>query len=295
MTQVKTGVLEVEVACAGPDDGTPVLLLHGWPDAPRGWSAIAARLHAAGYRTIVPTLRGTGGTRFLSSATVRDGSAVALTQDAIDVLDALGVARVDVVGHDWGGRAAFTLAALHSDRIRRIVSLSVAFQPYGRFVIPATFTQSRHYWYQWFMSLDGGPQAIAADPIGFARSQWDGWSPPGWFDEAEFSATAAAFRNPDWLPITLNAYRRRWRNDEASDPRYAAATERLAQIGQIDVPTLVVQGASDTCTEPATTSGQEACFTAGYTRLVLDGVGHFPAREAPQQVADAVIAYFRAR
>ena len=86
------------------------------------------------------------------------------------------------------------------------------------------FSQARKFWYQWFMTLDDAPSAIRADPKGFARIQWDTWSPPGWFDDAEFDATARAFDNPDWVPITLNGYRRRWRKGEASDPAYAELT-----------------------------------------------------------------------
>lgn len=290
--RARTPTLDIAYADSGPAGGPVVILIHGWPDAARAWNAVAARLNSSGYRTLVPELRGAGGTRFLSADTVRDGSGVALANDAVDLADALGIAQFDVVGHDWGARAAYTIAALFPERARRIAALALAYQPRGVFRLP-DFSQARRFWYQWFMSLDGGPDAVAADPKGFARIQWETWSPPGWFDEAEFATTARAFENPDWVPITLNAYRRRWRSDQPSDPALAELYARLATIERIGVPALMIQGGADSCDEPATSEGQEAYFPAGYRRVVIDGAGHFPLREAPDAVADAVIGHLK--
>jgi pimeloyl-ACP methyl ester carboxylesterase len=288
----RTPTLDIAYADSGPADGPIVLLIHGWPDAARAWNAVALRLNEAGYRTIVPELRGAGGTRFLRDDTVRDGSGVALANDAVDLADALGIAQFDVVGHDWGARAAYTISALFPDRVRRMAALALAYQPRGVFELP-DFSQARRFWYQWFMSLDGGPDAVAADPKGFARIQWETWSPSAWFDEAEFAATARAFENPDWVPITLNAYRRRWRGDQPSDPALAELYARLETIERIDVPALMIQGGADSCDEPASSEGQDKYFPAGYRRVVIDGAGHFPLREAPDAVADAVIAHLK--
>lgn len=289
----RTAKLEIAYTTSGPADGPPVLLLHGWPDAARAWTPVAARLAESGFRTIVPDLRGHGQTRFLSPGILRDASAAALAQDAIDLAGALGVEHFDVVGHDWGARAAYTLAALFPERIGRIAALALAFQPNAAFELPR-FSQARKFWYQWFMALDDGPAALAADPKGFARLQWDTWSPPGWFDDNEFARTAAAFDNPDWVPITLNGYRRRWRQGDVSDPAYAALQSRLAGIDRISVPTLMIQGGADFCDEPASSEGMDRHFTGGYRRVVLDGVGHFPPREAPGAVADLLIAHLKA-
>jgi pimeloyl-ACP methyl ester carboxylesterase len=288
----KTAKLDIAYADAGPDDGSAVILLHGWPDAARAWSRVAAKLNDAGFRTIVPELRGSGATRFLHDDTVRDGSGVALAQDAIDLADALGLSTFDVVGHDWGARAAYTMAALFPERVRRIAALALAFQPRGAFTLP-DFSQARKFWYQWFMALDDAPSVIRADPKGFARIQWDTWSPPGWFDDAEFDATARAFDNPDWVSITLNGYRRRWRKDEASDASYAALYARLATIERLGTPTLMLQGVVDLCDETESSEGMEGYFTGGYRRVLLEGAGHFPLRETPDAVADAVIAHLR--
>ena len=150
------------------------------------------------------------------------------------------------------------------------------------------FSQARAFWYQWLMYVDDGVTAVRQDPVGFARSQWDTWSPPGWFDEAEFAATATSFGNPDWVDITLNAYRARFLPSEPRDTRYDELRVRLAATERLAVPTLMIQGGSDFCDEPASSEGLEQWFTAGYRRVVVDGVGHFPHREAPAAVADLV-------
>jgi pimeloyl-ACP methyl ester carboxylesterase len=209
-------------------------------------------------------------------------------------MDALGLDRVAVVGHDWGARVAYTLAAVAPERVTAIVALALPYQPRGAFTIPA-FEQARAFWYQWLMYIDRGAQAVAADPVGFARIQWDTWSPPGWFDQDEFEATARSFANPDWLPITLHAYRSRFLASEVSDPRYEPLARQLAEVEQIAVPTLMIQGAEDRCDEPAGSADQEPFFTGGYRRVVLDGVGHFPHREAPEEVAMNIAEHLKAR
>jgi pimeloyl-ACP methyl ester carboxylesterase len=284
---VKTPVLEIELEEGGDPDGRPLLLLHGWPDAPRGWRLVAERLQRSGWRTIVPALRGSAGTRFRSIDTPRDGRGVALAGDAIDLLDALGLDRVAVVGHDWGARAAYTLAALAPERVSAIVTLALAYQPRGVFEMPG-FQQARMFWYQWLMYSEAGMQAVRDDPAGFARIQWDTWSPPGWFDDDEFRATARSFENPDWVAITLNAYRSRFLDHEPRDARYAQPAARLAGVEHVSTPTLMIQGGDDRCDAAAGSSGQERFFTGGYRRVVLDGVGHFPHREAPEQVSSAI-------
>lgn len=290
---VRTDVLDIACVMGGPEAGEPLMLLHGWPDDVRGWQQAAARLQARGWRTIAPYLRGFGPTRFLSDATVRDGRGVALAQDAIDLADAMGLRTFAVAGHDWGARAAYTMAALYPARIRAVAGLALAYQPRGRFTLPVAFSQSRRFWYQWFMTLDDGPRAVRADPKGFARIQWDTWSPSGWFDPAEFEATAKSFEHPDWTAITLHGYRSRWRADEPGDPQYDAPEARLREIDTISRPTLMIQGGADLCDEPSSSEGLEPHFTGGYRRIVLDGVGHFPPREAPDAVADAIDRHLR--
>jgi pimeloyl-ACP methyl ester carboxylesterase len=293
MPQVTTETLSIGYEADGPLDGPVVMLLHGWPDDVRAWRQVAPHLHAAGLRTIAPYLRGFGSTRFLLPESRRDARGVALARDAIDLADALGIQTFAVVGHDWGARAAYTLAALFPERITRVVGIALAFQPRGKFNLPP-FHQARRFWYQWFMTLDQGAEAVRADPKGFARIQWDTWSPAGWFDDAEFEATAQSFANPDWVDITLHGYRSRWRpQSELFDPGYDDLQKRLNGVETLGTRTLMIQGRSDFCDEPSQSEGMERFFTGGYQRIVLDGTGHFPPREAPEAVAHAVLEHLQ--
>jgi pimeloyl-ACP methyl ester carboxylesterase len=290
MRTVRSDVLEIAFEEGGPNDGRPVLLLHGWPDAPRGWNAIANHLHKNGWRTIAPYLRGSGPTRFLSENSPRVGSGIALAQDAIDLANEHGLSRFAVVGHDWGARAAYMLAVLFPERITSVTALALAYQPRNLFTVPS-FDQARRFWYQWFLCVEGGAASVSADPVGFARIQWETWGPPGWFAEPEFIRTAKSFLNPDWATITLNAYRARWREGEAWDSRYDALQQKLHGRDKISVPTLMIQGASDFCDAPSESEGLDSYFTGGYRRLLLEGIGHFPHREAPVVAATAILRH----
>jgi len=292
MKRARTDILDIAFEQAGPPDGFPILLLHGWPDAPRGWNEFSKRLHAEGFRTIAPFLRGCSPTEFLSKETPRVGAGVALAQDAVDLADALNLKSFAVVGHDWGARAAYTLAALFPERVIAIAALALAFQPGGKFEIPS-FEQSRRFWYQWFLCTEAGAEAVRKNPVGFARIQWETWSPPGWFDDQEFARTAESFSRPDWAEVALNAYRARWRPGEAWDFRYDALQKRLRDVQHLATPTLMIQGLSDSCDAASESEGLDAFFTGGYLRIVLENVGHFPHREAPELVADAVLHHLR--
>jgi pimeloyl-ACP methyl ester carboxylesterase len=287
VNSIRTELLEIAYEQSGPSEGAPVFLLHGWPDAPRGWSRVAQRLHAEGWRTIIPYLRGSRPTRFLREDTPRFAGAVALAQDAIDLANALKLNRFAIAGHDWGARAAYTMAALFPERVTAVAALALAYQPRGAFALP-DFEQSRRFWYQWFQCVDGGAEAVRRDPVGFARIQWNTWSPPGWFEEAEFIATAESFMDPDWAAITLNAYRSRWVIGEAVDRRYDALQKKLSETDYLSIPTLMIQGEADSCDAPEESEGLDRFFTRGYRRILIRGAGHFLHREAPGEVAAGV-------
>jgi pimeloyl-ACP methyl ester carboxylesterase len=209
-----------------------------------------------------------------------------MTQDVIDLADRLGLQRFAVVGHDWGARIAYTLAVLFPERTRAIAALALPYPVRGQFPL-GSFVQSKHFWYQFFQCTDAGAEAVRRDPVGFARIQWETWSPAGWFTEEDFRTASEHFGHPDWVEITLNAYRARYLRGEVIDHRYDHLTERIAGTLNIQIPTLMIQGASDFCDLPSGSEGQEKFFLKGYERLLLDGVGHFPHREAPSIVAGA--------
>jgi pimeloyl-ACP methyl ester carboxylesterase len=285
-----TPTLRIAYETGGPAGGPPVLLLHGWPDDVRTYDKIAPLLQQNGFRTIVPWLRGFGETSFLSKDTMRSGEMVAMAQDAVDLADALYVGKFAVVGHDWGARIAYALAAAFPDRITKIAAMSVGWQP-GDLPTPG-LEQTRRYWYQWFMATGRGAETVRHDGKAFARIMWETWAPKGWFKDAEFEATAKSFENPDWADITVHSYRVRW-GEADKDARYAALDKRTKAAQTVTVPSLMIQGGADGVTLASSTDGKGRCFTGGYARHVLDGVGHFPTREAPDAVNKLLLEFLR--
>lgn len=290
-SRVRTPVLEIAYEEGGPADGLPVLLLHGWPDDVRTWDRIRPALNRAGLRTIAPYLRGFGPTRFLSPQSMRSGQLAALAQDALDLADALGLARFAVVGHDWGARAAYIASALWPERITHCVALSVGWGTNAP-AQPLSLRQARNYWYHWYMALERGAALVREDGRALARFLWETWGPPGWFRDDEFELTARSFENPDWAEVTLHSYRHRW-GLAPGDPAYDPVERRLHPTPAIAVPTLVIHGAADACNDPTTSEGREGLFTGPYRRILLEGVGHFPQREAPEAVAEAIVSFLR--
>ena len=288
--RVATPILDVAYETGGPDGGPPVILLHGWPDDVRAFDLVAPALHDSGLKTFAPWLRGFGPTQFLSAETARSGQIAAMAQDVLEFADALKLKRFSIVGHDWGARIAYLVASVVPERVSRIAALSVGWQP-GELVTPA-LEQAQAFWYQWFMATKRGAETVRRDGKAFARFQWETWSPPGWFDDAVFDAAASSFENPDWSEITLHSYRVRWGEAE-TDPRYAELEQRQKAARTISVPTLMIQGGDDRCVLPSSSQGKEKYFTGPYRRCVLDGIGHFPTREAPEKVAELLVEFLK--
>lgn len=291
MPFVDTPTLNVAYEAGGPPNGAPVLLLHGWPDDVRTYDRVVPVLHAAGFRTVAPYLRGFGDTSFLSKDTMRSGEMVAMAQDAIDLADALDLEKFAVVGHDWGARIAYVLALIIPQRLMRMVTMSVGWQP-GELPTPS-LKQARAYWHQWFMATKRGRQMVESNGKAFARVQWDHWSPPGWYNNSDFEQTAKSFENPDWPEITWHSYSVRW-SEADKDPRYADLDRLVAAAQWISIPTLMIEGGSDAVTLPDSTEGKDKFFTGGYARHVILGVGHFPTREAPEAVNKIMMDFLSA-
>lgn len=288
-TTIRTPRLDIAYLEWNPAGARTAVLLHGWPDSPESWHTVAQRLAAEGYRVLCPALRGFGATRFLDPATPRSGELAALGRDLLDFIAALGLARPLLVGHDWGARAASNACGLQPDVAAQLVLLSIG---YGTNDPSQTLAleQARNYWYHWFMATPRGADTVRNEAQAFTRYMWDTWSPAGWYTEAEFAQAAHAFDNPDWAAVVLHSYRHRW-SFVAGDPAYADDNAQLTPAPQLAVPTLVLHGGADTCNLPATSEGRAHYFTGGFERRVLDGVGHFPQREAPQAVADAILKF----
>lgn len=279
---VATDVLDIHYVDEGPRHGHPVILLHGWPDAPGTWDRIVPSLHEAGLRTIRPYLRGFGPTRFLHDTTPRSAQIGALAQDAVDLADSLGLQRFSLVGHDWGARAGYLVAARFPDRVQSYVALSVGYGP-GELSVK----QARQFWYQWFFAHPQGEQALQKNHRHFTRELWQSWAPDWQIDDAAFLETAAAFDNPDWQTLTLHGYRHRWGLADG-DPHYAEWDHLQSRAPRIDVPTLLLHGQNDTCIGIETSEARDAWFGSRYQRVVLPRTGHFPQREQPAIVADTI-------
>ncbi|MCI4666154.1 MAG: alpha/beta hydrolase [Neomegalonema sp.] len=289
LLNAETKLLNIAYERSGPKDGSPLILLHGWPDDIRTWDLVKPALHQAGFETFVPYLRGYGPTRFRADATMRSGQLAALAQDLLEFADAVALPRFHLVGHDWGARAAYISAVLAPERVAALAGLSVGWgtnHPGQKM----SYAQSKNYWYHWFMGLERGAAAVAEDRRSFTRFLWETWS-PGWtFSDAEFAATAASFDNPDWAAITVHSYRHRWGLADG-DPAYAALEARVTADPTISRPTLTLHGAADGANSPETSEGKEALFSSDYERVLIDGAGHFPQRERPEETAAALTAF----
>ena len=291
MPRILTDVLDIDYEDTGPTDGPVVLLLHGWPDDRSSWSAVAADLNASGLRTVVPSLRGFAGTRFLDDEAPRTGNSAVLALDGIALLDALGIERFSVAGHDWGSNAAEALAVGWPARVERLAMLATPSRLGGMPTPP--FEQAQRQWYHWFMATRRGERAVRDDRRGFARLHWINWSPPGWFSEDTFAAVSAAFDNPDWADVTLHSYRARW-DEAAPDPASEWLEERVKATPALSLPTVYFQGEVDGVNPPSASRSVPAKFTGPFEFVTLAGVGHFTQREAPAQVAAHLIHHFKA-
>jgi pimeloyl-ACP methyl ester carboxylesterase len=286
---VSTRLLEVGYLEWNPAGKRTAVLVHGWPDCPEGWRAVASRLAEAGFRVLCPALRGFGPTRFRSTQTPRSGQLAALGRDLLEFLDALSLSQPVLIGHDWGARAVANACGLHDRAASHLVMLSVGYgtnDPQQ----PLAYMQARNYWYHWFMATPRGQQAIEQDRRNFTRLMWDTWCPPDWYTAADFDEATAAFDNPDWAEVVLHSYRHRW-GFVAGDPAYAQDEASLNPAPTLAIPTLQLHGAADRCNHPDTSAGKERFFAGPYQRTVFDRIGHFPQREAPESVANAILDF----
>jgi pimeloyl-ACP methyl ester carboxylesterase len=287
--RVQTSVLDVACEQGGPQDALPVLLLHGFPYDPRGFDDVAAIVNAAGFRTIVPYLRGYGGTRFLSEETPRSGEQAALGQDMLELMDALHIEKAVLAGYDWGGRAACVVSALWPQRVAGLVSCTgYNIQDIANAGSPADPEQEARLWYQYYFHTERGRNGLARKRRALCRLLWKMWSPTWAFDDATFERTAASFDNDDFVDVVIHSYRHRT-GSVAGDPRHAAVEARLAAQPKIGVPAIALHGAVDGVMPPALSEGHAKHFTGPYQRRVVPNAGHNVPQESPQAFADAVL------
>lgn len=282
MPHVDTENLRISFFEAGSKHGKPVLLLHGWPDDASTWDDVSSRLAEHDLRLIAPYLRGFGGSVFRNNDALRSANSEILAMDAIALMDGLGIDTFSVVGHDWGAGVTEALAIGWPDRVERMALLS-SLPRMGGLKTPS-FKQAQRYWYHWFMATKRGAEAIASNPHGFARIQWNNWGPEGWFEESTFNAVSKSFDNTDWVAVTLHSYQARWGEAEV-DPQSRWLDDRIKETKSLSLPTLYFQGMEDGVNPPELSERLHEKFSGPFQRIALQNVGHFPQREDPETVA----------
>lgn len=287
LKQIDAGVLNIGYTEAGPIDGAPVILLHGWPYDIHSYNEVVPILVSKGYRVITPYLRGSGTTRFLSEDTMRNGQQSAVASDIIALMDALKIDKAVVGGFDWGARTADIMAALWPERVKALVSVS------GYLITnleanknPLNPVAEYGWWYQYYFSTERGEKGYTENTYEFNKLIWKLASPKWNFDKATFDQTAQSFNNPDHAAIVIHNYR--WRLSLAKgESKYEDLENRLAKRPAITVPTITI--ASDFDGPGADGKAYANKFTGKYAHRILNGIGHNVPQEAPKAFADAII------
>jgi pimeloyl-ACP methyl ester carboxylesterase len=289
LKQINAGVLNIGYAEAGPVGGPAVMLLHGWPYDIHSYVDVAPLLASAGYRVIVPYLRGYGTTNFLSSGTFRNGQQSVVAADIIALMDALKIEKAIVAGYDWGARTADIIAALWPERCKGLVSVSgylIGSVKANEQPLPPKAELA--WWYQFYFATERGQRGYDKNRHDFAKLIWQLASPKWGFDDATFDRSAEAFNNPDHVAIVIHNYR--WRlGVAAGDPKYDDLEVKLAAAPAISVPTITMEGDANGAPHPEPAAYANK-FTGKYAhRLIEGGIGHNLPQEAPQAFAQAVV------
>ncbi len=289
LKQIDAGLLNVGYAEAGPANGRPVVLLHGWPYDIHSFVDVAPLLASAGYRVIVPYLRGYGTTRFLSTETFRNGQPAVVAVDTTALMDALKIDKAVIAGFDWGARTANIIAALWPERCKAIVSVSgylIGSQESGKMPLPPN--AELQWWYQFYFATERGRIGYDKNRHDFAKLIWKQASPRWNFDDATFERSADAFNNPDHVAVAIHNYR--WRLGLAEgESKYDDLEKRLAASPVITVPTITMEGDANGAPHPDPSSYVKM-FSGKYAHRNIDGgIGHNLPQEAPQAFAKAVI------
>jgi pimeloyl-ACP methyl ester carboxylesterase len=289
LKQINAGLLNVGYAEAGPADGKPVILLHGWPYDIYAFVDVAPILASAGYRVIIPFLRGYGTTTFLSDTTMRNGQPSAVAEDIVALMDALKIEKATLAGFDWGARTADIIAALWPERCTALVSVSgylIGSQATGKMPLPPQ--AELQWWYQFYFATERGREGYEKYRREFSKLIWKLASPKWNFDEATFERSAKAFDNPDHVAIVIHNYR--WRLGLAEgEARYDDLEQKLAKNPVVGVPTITMEGDANGAPHPEP-SAYAKMFSNKYShRTITGGIGHNLPQEAPQAFAEAVV------
>jgi pimeloyl-ACP methyl ester carboxylesterase len=289
LKQINAGDLNVGYAEAGPGNGPAVMLLHGWPYDIHSFVEVTPLLASAGYRVIIPYLRGYGTTRFISDKTFRNGQQSVIAFDIINLMDALKIQKAIIAGFDWGARTANIVAALWPERVTAMVSVSgylIGSQEANKTPLPPS--AELQWWYQYYFATERGRIGYEKYRNDFAKLIWKTASPKWNFNEDTFNRSATAFENSDHVTIVIHNYR--WRLGVANgESRFDDLEKRLAQGPVIAVPSITLEGDANGAPH-ADSSAYAKKFSGKYMhKVIAGGVGHNLPQEAPKAFADAVI------
>lgn len=286
--RVDAGDLSVSYFDLGDPQADPVVLLHGYPYDVHSYVEVAPMLVEAGYRAIVPYLRGHGGTRFRDRDAPRTGEQAALGSDLLAFIDALDLEEPVLAGYDWGGRAACVVAALWPERISGLVSVNgYLIQNIAASQTPIRPDLEAGFWYFWYFATDRGRRGLDANRREIADVIWRRNSPEWVFIDAEMDRAAAAFDNPDYVDVVIHSYRHRLGLAPGA-PKYDELERALASAPPISVPTITLDGMADG-NFPATDGTPQAhLFTGPREHRRVPHAGHHLPAEAPHAFAQAV-------
>lgn len=274
--EVQANGLRFAYRAWGHPDAPLVLCLHGFPDAPTAWDALAPELVRAGYRVVAPWMRGYAPTE---APATDDYGAATLGKDALGLMSALGARDAILVGHDWGALAAMSAAVQAPDRVRKLVTVAI---PHPGAVSPDFILKAHHFL---TLPLPGAVGRLAADDYAEVEAIARRWAPTWRPSPAELADMKRAFRPPGGTRAILGYYRAL-----AAGTARPGASEGLARK-PIAVSTLAVHGTADGAVDGRYYDDTAAFFTKRYVRVGLPGVGHFPPREAPAAFNEAVLDF----
>jgi pimeloyl-ACP methyl ester carboxylesterase len=290
LKQINAGLLNVGYAEAGPANGPAVVLLHGWPYDIYSFVDVAPLLASAGFRVIVPYVRGYGTTQFLSADTLRNGQQAAVAVDVIDLMDALKIEKATLAGFDWGARSADIVAALWPERCKALVTVSGYAVPNRQAnKAPLPPAAELQWWYQYYFATERGRAGYEKYRRDFSKLIWRIASPKWQFDDATFDRSAAAFDNPDHVAIVIHSYRWRLSLTEG-ESKYDDLEKKIAMSPVITVPTISMEGDANGAPHYPDDTTYRAKFSGKYEyRVNKGGFGINLPQEAPQALAEAVI------
>ena len=288
---VQTAVLDIGYEESGDGSGFPIILLHGFPYDIRSWDGVVPPLAEAGYRVLVPYLRGYGTTRFRDPDVPRMAEQAAIAQDVVDFADALDLEQFATAGFDWGNRAACITSILHPQRVRAQVAI-------GGYSVQNTVSPSEpsssaageaRLWYQWYFNTERGRAGLEANRQGICRYLWETWSPTWEYTDEVFNRSAPAFDNPDFVDVVIHSYRHR-HGYAPGEERFLAVERQLAERPAITVPAVVLRGNDSGFGRPsADPSGDQRRFANLVARRIITGAGHDLAPQRPEAVSDALL------